>query len=99
MIGPRGGRRVSRRPLRTDAAGRRDECTMTDEPTPRAEPGGPGSDLGRRATLRRQQLGLSREEVAARAGASPDYVRYVEERAADPDIGFLLRLADALETT
>ncbi|ARF53856.1 helix-turn-helix domain-containing protein [Streptomyces gilvosporeus] len=72
---------------------------MTDEPTPRAEPGGPGSDLGRRATLRRQQLGLSREEVAARAGASPDYVRYVEERAADPDIGFLLRLADALETT
>ncbi|MFG2859205.1 helix-turn-helix domain-containing protein [Streptomyces sioyaensis] len=57
------------------------------------------SDLGRRAALRRQQLGLTREEVASRAAASPGYLQYVEESAADPDIGFKLRLAGALETT
>ncbi|MFD5393263.1 helix-turn-helix domain-containing protein [Streptomyces sp. NPDC127097] len=57
------------------------------------------SDLGRRAMLRRQQLGLTREEVAARAAASPGYLQYVEEGAADPGIGFMLSLASALETT
>lgn len=57
------------------------------------------SDLGRRATLRRQQMGLTREEVAVRAAASPGYLQYVEEGAADPGIGFMLRLAGALETT
>ncbi|MEV5480097.1 MULTISPECIES: helix-turn-helix domain-containing protein [Streptomyces] len=57
------------------------------------------SDLGRRAALRRQELGLTREEVAARAAASPGYLQYVEEHTADPDIGFVLRLASALETT
>ncbi|MFJ9615187.1 helix-turn-helix domain-containing protein [Streptomyces noursei] len=57
------------------------------------------SDLGRRTALRREQLGLTREEVAARAAASPGYIRYVEEHAAEPSIGFLLRLAGALNTT
>ncbi|MEU8995382.1 pyridoxamine 5'-phosphate oxidase family protein [Streptomyces caniferus] len=60
---------------------------------------GTRSDLGRRAALRRQQLGLTREEVASRAAASPGYLQYVEESAADPNIGFMLRLAGALETT
>ncbi|MFJ5678053.1 helix-turn-helix domain-containing protein [Streptomyces sp. NPDC093097] len=64
-----------------------------------AGPGRPGSDLGRRIALRRQQLGLTREEVAARAAASPGYLQYVEEHAAEPSIGFLLRLAGALHTT
>ncbi|GGU91596.1 hypothetical protein GCM10010211_67980 [Streptomyces albospinus] len=74
---------------------------MTTEQAPGsgAAPGRPGSDLGRRAALRRQQLGLTREEVAARAAASPGYVQYVEEHPAEPDIGFLLRLAHALDTT
>ncbi|MFK0290524.1 helix-turn-helix domain-containing protein [Streptomyces sp. NPDC090442] len=63
------------------------------------EPARPRSDLGRRVALRRQQLGLTREDVAARAGASPGYLEYVEEQPAEPGIGFLLRLAGALNTT
>ncbi|MFE3825654.1 helix-turn-helix domain-containing protein [Streptomyces sp. NPDC059092] len=55
--------------------------------------------MGRRVTARREQLGLSLEEVAARAGSAPGYVEYIEERQAAPGIGFMLRLADALETT
>ncbi|WP_330318997.1 helix-turn-helix transcriptional regulator [Streptomyces platensis] len=69
------------------------------EPDPRSEPVRTRSDLGRRAALRRQQLGLTREEVAARAAASPGFLQYVEESAADPGIGFMLRLASALDTT
>ncbi|GAB7029025.1 pyridoxamine 5'-phosphate oxidase family protein [Streptomyces sp. NPDC021749] len=69
------------------------------QPDPPSEPVRTSSDLGRRAALRRQQLGLTREEVAARTAASPEYLRYVEESAAEPGIGFLLRLAGALDTT
>ncbi|MFF5676107.1 helix-turn-helix domain-containing protein [Streptomyces hygroscopicus] len=74
-----------------------------------SEPSGPGpaarqptggaGDLGRRIALRRAQLGLSREQVAARAGSSPGYVRYLEESPADPSVSSLLRIAAALETT
>ncbi|WP_255947518.1 helix-turn-helix domain-containing protein [Streptomyces odontomachi] len=56
-------------------------------------------DMGRRVATRREQLGLSREDVAARSGSAPGYLQYVEEHAASPGMGFLLRLADALETT
>jgi transcriptional regulator with XRE-family HTH domain len=50
--------------------------------------------------LRREQLGLSREEVAERAGVAASYLQYVEEQpAAFPEVSFLLRMADALETT
>lgn len=57
-------------------------------------------DIGRRVATRRKQLGLSRRDVALRAAAAPGYIEYVEEHAsAAPGIGFLLRLADALETT
>ncbi|MEV0494408.1 helix-turn-helix domain-containing protein [Streptomyces atratus] len=56
-------------------------------------------DLGRRVLTRREQLGLSRQAVAERAGSAPGYIQYVEERQATPGIGFLLRLAQALETT
>ncbi|MFB8086803.1 helix-turn-helix domain-containing protein [Streptomyces sp. NPDC055992] len=55
-------------------------------------------DLGRRAAARRAQLGLSLEEVAARAGSTPGYVAYVEEQISSPSPAFLVRLADALET-
>ncbi|MEU3709921.1 helix-turn-helix domain-containing protein [Streptomyces catenulae] len=58
-----------------------------------------GSDLGRRVRFRRCRLGLSLAEVAARAGASPGYLRHVEEDPAEPGAEFLLRLADALDTT
>ncbi|GAA1544100.1 hypothetical protein GCM10009730_61540 [Streptomyces albidochromogenes] len=56
-------------------------------------------DFGRRVAARREQLGLSREEVAHRAGSAPGYIQYVEEQTASPGVGFLLQLADALSTT
>ncbi|WP_433395190.1 helix-turn-helix domain-containing protein [Streptomyces sp. CA-146814] len=59
----------------------------------------PRGDIGRRVAARRLQLDLTRQDVALRAGAAPGYIQYVEEQSATPGIGFLLRLADALETT
>ncbi|MEE1754666.1 helix-turn-helix domain-containing protein [Streptomyces sp. SP18CS02] len=56
-------------------------------------------DIGRRVAARREELGLSREDVALRAGSAPGYIQYLEERTATPGMGFMLRLADALETT
>ncbi|MEU2185165.1 helix-turn-helix domain-containing protein [Streptomyces thermolilacinus] len=56
-------------------------------------------DIGRRVAARREMLGLTREDVALRAGSAPGYIQYLEEQAAVPGMGFLLRLADALETT
>ncbi|MEN8652701.1 pyridoxamine 5'-phosphate oxidase family protein [Streptomyces sp. 21So2-11] len=75
---------------------------MSENPLRGAADPGPasaGSDIGRRVSARREQLGLSREDVAERAGSAPGYLQYVEERSANPGIGFLLRLANALETT
>ncbi|GAB2610468.1 hypothetical protein GCM10027168_49290 [Streptomyces capparidis] len=53
-------------------------------------------DLGRRVALRRERLGLTREQVAERAGMSPHFLRYVEERPAEAGTGTLMRLAGAL---
>lgn len=57
-------------------------------------------DLGRRVAHRRRELGLSREEVARRAGMAAGYLDYLEHSSgvAIPR-GSLIRLADALETT
>lgn len=61
---------------------------------------GPTGDIGRRLALRRHELSLTREEVAERAGTAPGYLRYVEEQpSAIPGPTFLLRVAEALETT
>ncbi|MFJ5708246.1 helix-turn-helix domain-containing protein [Streptomyces sp. NPDC093105] len=57
------------------------------------------SDLGRRIEARRTRLGLSREDVAARAGSTPGYIELLEEQLPSPGIEFLVRLANALETT
>ncbi|MEV0412812.1 pyridoxamine 5'-phosphate oxidase family protein [Streptomyces sp. NPDC050448] len=57
------------------------------------------TDLGRRIAARRTELGLSREQVGSRCGADASYVAYLEEKAANPGAGSLVRLADALETT
>ncbi|MFC8510942.1 pyridoxamine 5'-phosphate oxidase family protein [Streptomyces sp. NPDC057411] len=57
------------------------------------------SDLGRRVEARRSHLGLSREEVAARAGSTPGYIGLLEEQLPSPSVEFLVRLANALETT
>ncbi|MET8827857.1 pyridoxamine 5'-phosphate oxidase family protein [Streptomyces sp. NPDC004610] len=60
----------------------------------------PLGDLGRRLATRRAQLGLTRDDVADRAGMAASYVRYLEEHpGAAPDRGTLLGLAGALETT
>ncbi|MEU2868632.1 pyridoxamine 5'-phosphate oxidase family protein [Streptomyces olivoreticuli] len=50
-----------------------------------------------RSALRREQLGLTREEVAWRAGMSLAYLRHLEDLGADFDPGGLMRLAAALE--
>jgi nitroimidazol reductase NimA-like FMN-containing flavoprotein (pyridoxamine 5'-phosphate oxidase superfamily) len=57
-------------------------------------------DLGRRVAERRREVGLTRDEVALRAGMNSGYLDYLEH---SPDAamtaGALLRLAAALETT
>ncbi|MEO3751243.1 pyridoxamine 5'-phosphate oxidase family protein [Streptomyces sp. B6B3] len=57
------------------------------------------SDVGRRVALRRERLGLTREDVARQAGIAPEYLRYLETHAASPSIGSLTRVARALQTT
>ncbi|RVU22215.1 helix-turn-helix domain-containing protein [Streptomyces antnestii] len=58
---------------------------------------GPQGDIGRRIAQRREELGLTREETAARVGTAPGYIRYLEEKpSAMPGIGVLVRLADVL---
>jgi transcriptional regulator with XRE-family HTH domain len=58
------------------------------------------SDLARRVTHRRQELGLTYDEVAQRGGMDPSYLEYLEH---SPSValphGALSRLAAALETT
>jgi len=57
-------------------------------------------DLGRRIALRREELGLSREETATRAGMATSYLQYLEEQpTAAPGVATLLKLAGALSTT
>ncbi len=43
-------------------------------------PGALGGDLARRVARRRAELGLSVEEVGAKAGIDPGYLRYFEEQ-------------------
>ncbi|MFF7144486.1 MULTISPECIES: helix-turn-helix domain-containing protein [Streptomyces] len=69
------------------------------EPSDAVE-GHPAGNLGRRIALRREELGLSREDVANRAGMASSYVQYLEEQpTAAPGVSTLLRMAGALETT
>ena len=56
-------------------------------------------DVGRRVALRRKNLGMTRDELAARAGIAPAYLAYLEERPAHVTPGAVLRLALALDTT
>ncbi|ASU86239.1 DNA-binding protein [Nocardiopsis gilva YIM 90087] len=56
-------------------------------------------DLGRRVAHRRTELGLSREDVARRAGMHPGYVAYIEESPPQLTRAALHRLARALRTS
>ena len=58
-----------------------------------------GGDLSRRVRRRRSVLGLTREEVAARARMDSGYLARVEHAPAALTTGTLIRLADALDTT
>lgn len=63
-------------------------------------PGPRSSDLARRVMHRREELGLSHEEVAQRTGMDAGYLEYVEQNpGAALSNGSLLRLARALDTT
>ena len=68
------------------------------------DPGGAGSthvgDLARRVTHRRNELGLSTEELAERSGVDAWFLAYFEQ-SSDTTLsaGALLRLAVALDTT
>ncbi|MER7814705.1 pyridoxamine 5'-phosphate oxidase family protein [Streptomyces sp. NPDC096153] len=71
----------------------------TSAPGSAAEPSRSHTDIGRRLAGRREQLGLSREDVAERSGAAVTYVAYLEEQPAAPDTATLQQIAAALETT
>ena len=60
--------------------------------------GGPG-DLGRRLSCRREELQLSRRQLAELAGMSVPYVEYLETHPATPTQAALRQLAAALRTT
>lgn len=57
-------------------------------------------DLARRVAHRREELGLTNEEVAERAGMAPGYLDYLEHSPAVAlERASVIRLARALETT
>src|SRR5262245_20910313 len=53
-------------------------------------------DLGRRVAARREELSLSREQLAARAGLDPGYLDHLEETGGAPAIEVVRKLAVAL---
>ncbi len=57
------------------------------------------TDLGRRLAAFREALGMSREELGRRCGANGNYIAYLEEHAASPATGTLVRVADVLGVT
>ncbi len=71
----------------------------------RAEPPGPdlplhpGGDLGWRIRLRRRALGLTRQQLAARAGISEEFLGFLEDHPAEPHANAVVALARALRTT
>ncbi|MET7566303.1 MULTISPECIES: helix-turn-helix domain-containing protein [unclassified Streptomyces] len=100
---------------RIDAEAERRECADSDctdhqrdvrsmsedeprDPSPEESATTPG-DVGRRIAARRKELGLSRQEVAERSGSATTYIQYLEEQQAMPSMSFMLRLANALDTT
>jgi nitroimidazol reductase NimA-like FMN-containing flavoprotein (pyridoxamine 5'-phosphate oxidase superfamily) len=71
------------------------EVSLSEHP-----PGPQASDLARRVAHRRNELGLSIEELATRAGADPHYLRYFEHSPdATLSAGTMLLIANVLETS
>jgi len=78
-----------------EGAGTNDGSARSAEP-PSA--GGSG-DLGKRVSRRRQDLKLSRRQLAELAGMSVPYLQYLETQPARPTQAALGQLAAALQTT
>ncbi|WP_328406119.1 DUF1918 domain-containing protein [Streptomyces sp. NBC_00390] len=91
-------RRVEHEPGTRESRPGRDEAGAVSDTTPLQGPPNPG-DIGRRVAGERKRQGLTRAETALRARMAPDYLAYLEERQADPSLGTLIRLADALSTS
>ncbi|MER6030056.1 pyridoxamine 5'-phosphate oxidase family protein [Streptomyces sp. NPDC001851] len=73
---------------------------MTEQTSKRTVAEAPLGDLGRRLAAHRARLGLTRGQVAARAGMAAGYLGYLEEQpGAAPRPAVLHRLAQVLETT
>ncbi|SEE72568.1 hypothetical protein SAMN05428938_8339 [Streptomyces sp. KS_5] len=72
--------------------GEAETADTVSQPTGILNPG----DVGRRVAVERRRQKLCRVETARRARMSPGYLAYLEERPADPTVGTLIRLADAL---
>ncbi|MEU3660646.1 pyridoxamine 5'-phosphate oxidase family protein [Streptomyces sp. NPDC032940] len=68
-----------------------------DRAGPAADASSGDEGVADRIALRRGQLGMSREEMAARAGMSVTYLRQVEELGTGFDPGALMRLAAVLD--
>jgi nitroimidazol reductase NimA-like FMN-containing flavoprotein (pyridoxamine 5'-phosphate oxidase superfamily) len=62
-------------------------------------PAGDAGDLGKRVSRRRQDLKLSRRQLAGIAGVSVPYLQALETHQARPTQAALRRLAAALQTT
>ncbi|MFI9237414.1 pyridoxamine 5'-phosphate oxidase family protein [Streptomyces cinnamoneus] len=60
-------------------------------------PSAQGDGFATRSALRREQLGMTQEEVAARAGMSLAYLRRLEKFSGTFDPAAMMRLAAALE--
>lgn len=55
--------------------------------------------IGQRLRWRRNDLGLTQNEVAAKTGLQPSWISHFERGRRMPTIPVLARLADALGTT
>ncbi|WP_243087087.1 hydrogenase maturation protease [Streptomyces sp. 891-h] len=103
LCSPGNGRLAHRGPRATARHRRHLEAgTMhSDRPrpgAPDANSGRPGDDtIATRCAVRREQLGLSRDEVARRAGMSVAYLNHLETLSDDFDPAALMRLAAVLE--
>lgn len=74
-----------------------DDRTLCSVGRDRVLPADPG-DVGRRVLHRRNELGMTRADLAERSGIPVEFVEYVETRPADLGASTLWRLAAALET-
>ncbi|WP_405009788.1 helix-turn-helix domain-containing protein [Kitasatospora sp. NBC_01539] len=64
----------------------------------KGRPPQPG-DIGRRVAHRREQVGLTREQVASRAGVAATYLEHLETRPADVGVETVTALAGPLGTS